>query len=161
MSWETGRFGSSARSIGLLYEAEGEKPPPCRLLLEQAAGAGPIARMRSPERELRAIVEAVRERGARGQRDHYPDRGNVFRHWNLERLAAAPRWTVELGVGGVPTSVEFAQWSDPQQVVVAHLNLRGTEVMAAAVDVPPARLMAILKGLMPLRYNSETPPRKD
>ena len=84
----------------------------------------------------------------------------MFRHWNLERLAAAPRRIVELSVGGAPVRVEVAQWSDPQQVVVAHLSLGGIEVLAAAVDVPPARLMAILKGLVPLEGGSKAPTRR-
>ncbi len=156
VSWEIGRLRPSIEGIGLLYHSESGSPPPRRLLLEQALGAGAVTRMRSPERELRAIVEVVREHGARGQRERYADRGNVFRHWNLERLAAARRGIVELSVGGVPVRVEVAQWSDPQQVVMAHLSLDGVAVMAAAVDIPPARLMAMLKGLAPLGRSSES-----
>ena len=158
MSWETRRSGSSARRIGLLYEAQGERPPWRRLLLEQAADGEETGRMWSPEQELRAIVEVVQQHGARGQRGSYADRGNVFRHWNLARLAAARRRTLEMHVGCAPARVEIAQWSDAQQVVVARLRLRGAEAMAAAVDVSPARLMAMLKGLRPLRCDAKMPP---
>ncbi len=157
VSWDAGRLRPSIEGIGLLYEAGAGQTPHCRLLIEQAAGAGAIARMRSPVGELRAIVEVVQEHGARGQRERYADRGNVFRHWNLERLVAAPRRTVELSVGGAPVRVEVAQWSDPQQVIVARVSLGGIAVLAAAVDVPPARLMAILKGLVPLEGGSKAP----
>ena len=128
VSWEAGRLGSDARSVELLYEADAARPPRSRLLIVQAAGARAIARLRSPERELRAIVEVVREHGARGQRERYADRGNVFHDWNLDRLAAAPRRAVELSVGGAPARVEMAQWSDPQQVVVARMTLNGVEL---------------------------------
>ena len=150
VAWEAGRLSRAVEVVSLIYEAGAGQTPRRRLLLEQAAGAGAVTRMKSPERELRAIVEVVQEHGARGQRERYSDRGNVFRHWNLERLAAMPRRIVELSVGGVPARVEVAQWSDPQQVTVARVSLGGVAVLAAAVDVPPARLMAILKGLAPL-----------
>ena len=113
--------------------------------------------MRSPAQVLRAIVEVVQEHGARGQRDRYADRGNVFRHWSLGRLAGAPRRSVVVRVDDRPVQVKVTQWSDPQQVVVAHLSLEGSAVMAAAVDVPPARLMAMLKGLAPLGRGSNAP----
>ena len=160
VSWDAGRLRPSIEGIGLLYDTGPGRSPRPRLLLEQALGAGAVTRMRSPERELRAIVEVVREHGARGQRERYADRGNVFRHWNLERLAAAPRRIVELSVAGAPARVEVAQWSDPQQVVLAHLSLNGVAIMAAAVDVPPGRLMAMLKGLAPHvgRSNASTWP---
>ncbi len=150
VAWDVGRLKRAVEGIELLYEAGAGQTPRKRLLLEQAAGAGAIARIRSPERELRAIVEVVQEHGARGQRERYSDRGNVFRHWNLDRLAAVPRRIVGLSVGGLPVRVEVAQWNDPQHVIVARMSLGGIAVLAAAVDVPPARLMAILKGLAPL-----------
>ena len=150
VSWDVGRLRPSIEGIDLLYDTGAGQPPRQRLVLEQALGAGAVNRMRSPVRELRSIVEVVQEHGARGQRERYADRGNVFRHWNLERLATATRRAVVLSIGGVPVRVDVAQWSDPQQVVLAHVSLNGVEIMAAAVDVPPARLMAMLKGLTPL-----------
>ena len=160
VAWEAGRLSRAVEVVSLIYEAVAEQLPRRRLLLEQAAGARAIALMRSPARELRAIVEVVQEHGAEGQRERYADRGNVFRHWNLERLAATPRRIVELSVGGVPVRVEVVQWSDPQQVTVARMSLGGIAVLAAAVDVPPARLMAMLKGLAPLGGGSRAPTRR-
>ncbi len=150
VTWETGRVRPSVRRVALLYEAvEGVAPRP-RLLLEQSAAGVVDDHARPPERELRAIVQVVEQHGARGQRERYADRGNVFRHWNLRRLAAAPRRSMTLHVGGSPAQVEVAQWSDPQQVTLAHVRLESASVMAAAVDVAPARLLAMLKGLAPL-----------
>jgi hypothetical protein len=45
-------------------------------------------------------------------------------------------------------------------VVMAHLSLNGVAVMAAAVDVSPVRLMALLKGLAPLEGGSKGPTRR-
>lgn len=150
VSWDVGRLRPSIEGVGLLYDTGPGRSPRPRLLLEQAAGSGAANRLRSPVQELRAIVEVVQEHGARGQREHYSDQGNVFRHWHLERLPDASRRSVELSIGGVTVRVDVAQWSDPQQVVLAHLSLDGIAVMATAVDVPPARLLAMLKGLAPL-----------
>lgn len=52
-------------------------------------------------------------------------------------------------IGDTPVGVEIGQWSDPQQVAVAHISLEGSAITVAAVDVPPVRLLAILKGLAP------------
>ena len=160
VSWDSGRLRPSVEGVGLLYDTGAGQRPRRRLLIQQAAGERAIARMRSPAQVLRAIVEVVQEHGAEGQRERYADRGNVFRHWNLERLAATPRRIVELSVGGVPVRVEVVQWSDPQQVTVARMSLGGTAVLAAAVDLPPARLMAMLKGLAPLGGGSRAPTRR-
>ena len=150
VAWETGRLLPSARVIGLLYEDAEGSAPRSRLLLESEEATGHAARAPSPERELRAIVEVVRQHGARGQRERFIDRGNVFRHWNLGRLADAYRRSVVMHVGGAPTRVELAQWSDPQPVTLAHVRLEGAALLAAAVDVAPVRLLAALKGLAPL-----------
>ena len=148
--WDARQLRPSVDGIGLLYDTGAGSPPGWKLLLEQTAGSGAANRMKSPVRELRAIVEVVQEHGARGQRERYADRGNVFHYWNLERLPDASRRSVQLSVGGVPVRVDVAQWSDPQQVVLAHVSLSGVAIMAAAVDVPPVRLLAMLKGLAPL-----------
>ena len=160
VSWDSGRLRPSVEGVGLLYDTGAGQRPRRRLLIQQAAGERAIARMRSPSQELRAIVEVVREHGARGQRDRYADRGNVFRHWNLGRLAGAPRRSVVVRVGDRPAEVEITQWSDPQQVVVVNLSLEGSAVMAAAVNVPPVRLLEMLKNLAPLRNDEEPSPRR-
>ena len=160
VSWDTAGLRPAVEGIGLLYDTGAGQRPRRRLLIQQAVGEKAIARMRSPAQELRAVIEVVQEHGARGQRDRFADRGNVFRHWNLARLSEARRRNVVVRVGDAPVEVEIAQWSDPQQVVVTRLSMEGSALMAAAVDIPPVRLLEMLKGLAPLGRDEGPWPRR-
>ena len=147
VSWNKRGLRSVVNAVTLGYAAGDGQQPDRKLQLEQAAGVD--NRMRTPVRELKTITSLVGEYGSRGQPDSYLSRGNVLKYWNLERIYRAPRRNVVIHTDGAPVEVELVHWQEPQDVVLAHLVLGDRAVVAASVNIPPTRLLFMLKSMVP------------
>ena len=91
------------------------------------------------------------EYSAGSQRGSYLSRGNVLKHWNLERGYLAPRRNVVIHMDGAPVEVKLVRWDVPQQVVLTHLVLKDRTMTAAAVNIPRTRLLLMLQSMVALQ----------
>lgn len=132
-------------SIELGYVAGNPREPEKALSLSQ----------NRPLPELDSVEHVVENYCSQQLRNDYLRDGNFHRDWNEEQISKASRQHTTVHVGGQPVEVELASWEQPQQVVLAQLELGGHPATAAALNLSPPELLEALGTLVALQEDKE------